>query len=332
MNPIILKNTIDVHNITLLDTERYNQDHYIWPIQYNNSNMCIQSCYLNLVKYNKIYNNISLSTYHKPVQSSKKNFITLIRDIDKIMIRNIALLKKKLQYRKKIMYKKSYVIQKKYIYYNYFLQQYNKQSICSVYDEHKDMQSLDYIEPGCDVYSILWLKNLWLKNGKAGLNYTIIQLKVYKPIIYMNKCLIIEDTDIFTQEDNKTITPVNTYEDIDPLYKIYFKMKKMGVPIQAIQMKMKLAGHDPTMLTKSIQSSTHSSGIVSISNHTSTRMSPLDLLQGIKNKRLKKVRKKNTTQDKKTRILRKWGFDNRRNGIPTLDEIVRTRNRLKKIR
>ena len=52
MKPIILKNTIDIHKISILDAERLGVDHYIWPIEYDNSKMCIHSSYLNVIRYN----------------------------------------------------------------------------------------------------------------------------------------------------------------------------------------------------------------------------------------------------------------------------------------
>jgi len=260
MPSIHINNNLHIDDIELANTIRYDKHHYVWPITYKKKNVCLQSSYLQLVKNNKQYNNVSLSTYHKPAQSSKQRFIKLIRDIDKKMIQELCLLKKNINYKKKILYKKSYVSQNKYIYYNFPLQYYNKKLVCNIYDEHKQLQTLDYIENGCDVYSILWLKNMWLKDNKAGLNYIIIQLKVYKPIVSITKCIIIEDDDIFTDstntasitnksnKHNKVITGIPELS-IDPIYTIYFKMKKMGVPVKAIQMKMTLAGHDPDILT-----------------------------------------------------------------------------------
>ena len=340
MTPIIL-NTIDLNQIRILESKRYEQNHYVWPIQYNTSNMCFQTSYLHMVKYNKDYNNISLSTYYNPVQSSKKIFIKTIRDIDKKIVQLLSVLKKKIKYKKKILYRKSYVTQNNYMYYNFSLQQCNKNIMCNVYDEHKQLQSIDYIEPGCDVYSILWLKNIWLKNNKAGVNYVIIQLKVYKPVILINTCLIIEDKDIFVEEcSTKKPNKNNQQSDscsVQPEYQIYFKMKKMGVPIQAIQMKMTLAGHDPTILTSILNkdiSNNKTNNQVSIHNQilqSSTRMSPMDLLHGIRNKKLKK-KKKISEQTRKQNVLKRLGVLSRQNGIPTLEEILQTRNRLKKIK
>jgi len=254
-----------------------------------------------------------------------------MRDIDNTIVKLLAILKKKIKYKKKIAYKKSYILQNKYIYYNFPLQQCNRHITCNVYNEHQELQPIEYIEPGCDIYSILWLKNIWLKDTKAGVNYVVIQLKVYKPIIYMNTCLIIEDPDIFTSIRQHTKTP-----SIPPEYTIYVKMKKMGVPIQAIQMKMKLAGHDPNILQSVIDSNSSTEQIIIKKNSTPIQsvacLSPMDLLQGIRHKQLKKVNKKKINKEKKKQLLQRLGVLSRQSGIPTLEEILQTRNRLKKIK
>ena len=339
MPSIHINNNLHIDDIELANTIRYDKHHYVWPITYKKKNVCLQSSYLQLVKHNKQYHNVSLSTYHKPAQSSKQRFIKLIRDIDKKMIQELCLLKKNINYKKKILYKKSYVSQNKYIYFNFPLQYYNKKLVCNIYDEHKQLQTLDYIENGCDVYSILWLKNMWLKDNKAGLNYIIIQLKVYKPIVSITKCIIIEDDDIFTDSTNTaSITnKSNTHNKVitgipelskDPIYTIYFKMKKMGVPVKAIQMKMTLAGHDPDILTSTTHTMTKKNKTISTKS-----MTPMDLLAGIKHKKLKKTKKKKVSEkDKKKRLLQRLGALSRQNGIPTLEEILQTRNRLKKIK
>ena len=345
MTSIHINNNIHIDDIELVNTIRYDKHHYVWPITYKKKNVCLQSSYLQLIKHNKQYNNVSLSTYHKPAQVSKQRFIKLIRDIDKKMIQELRTLKKKIKYKQKILYKKSYVSQNKYIYYNFPLQHYNKKVVCNIYDEHKGLQTLNYIEKGCDVYSIVWLKNMWLKDNKAGLNYIIIQLKVYKPIVSITKCIIIEDDDIFTDstntantantasittksnKHNKVITDIPELS-IDPIYTIYFKMKKMGVPVKAIQMKMTLAGHDPDILTSTTHTMTKKNKTISTKS-----MTPMDLLAGIKHKKLKKTKKKKVSEkDKKKRLLQRLGALSRQNGIPTLEEILQTRNRLKKIK
>ena len=176
----IIHNQFDINNISIQEPERYNQDLYIWPIQYNHKHMFIQTSYLNVANAFQYFNNISLSCYHKPVQESKKKFNTMIQNIDTHMIIQIKQLKKNIKHKKKLVYKKSYTTQNKYIYYNFKLQQYNHEIMCDIYDEQKQKVNKEYIQPGSDAYAILWLKNIWLKGNKVGLNYIVVQLKKYK--------------------------------------------------------------------------------------------------------------------------------------------------------
>jgi len=246
------------------------------------------------------------------------------------MITEIKQLKKNIKHKKKLTYKKSSITKNKYIYYNFKLQHYNQQIMCDMYDEHKQKTNIDYIQPGSDAYAILWLKNIWLKDNKVGLNYIVVQLKIYKNIIQTNTCLIIEDDDIFTQSDNKNkdisdkhVTHISTME-IDPIYRTYVKMLKMGVPRRAVQMKMTMNGIDPNILdTLGNQNKSKKNKI----NNTvgSKSMNPIDLLSGIKNKKLKKVKK-----NKKKLLLQKIGV-RKRSGVPTLEEILKIKNSLKKI-
>jgi hypothetical protein len=323
----VLHNQLDTHKISIQEPERYNQDLYIWPIRYNDTHMFIQSSYLNIVHALQYFNNISLSCYYKPVQESKKKFNTMIKDIDTYMITQIKQLKKNIKHKKKLVYKKCYTTQNKYVYYNFKLQHYNQEIMCDIYDEHKQKTNKQYIQPGSDAYAILWLKNIWLKGNKVGLNYIVVQLKIYKNIIQTNACLIIEDNDIFTQSNTKKENDGDnvhiTTMEVDPLYRTYFKMLKMGVPKRAVEMKMKMNGIDPSILYKNctpgLQKSTGSNN----------SMNTLDLLSGIKNKKLKKVKK--NKKNKKKLLLQKLGI-RKSSGVPTLEEILNIRNNLKKFK
>jgi len=99
----IIHNTFNLEKISIQEPERYNQDLYIWPIQYNHEHMFIQTSYLNIINALQYFNNISLSCYHKPIQESKKKFNTMIKDIDTYMINEIKQLKKNIKHKKKLV-------------------------------------------------------------------------------------------------------------------------------------------------------------------------------------------------------------------------------------
>ena len=103
--------------------------------------------------------------------------------------------------------------------------------------------------------SIIWVKNIWVKNKKWGINlfmYTsrVMNSHILDPIDFMgltNNNIII---------NNKTIKPLdiskqfkedkNTSIQIGqvPEYSMYFKMLKMGIPKDAVKQKMLLLGLD----------------------------------------------------------------------------------------
>jgi len=105
--------------------------------------------------------------------------------------------------------------------------------------------------------SIIWIKNIWVKKGKWGLNLFMYASRV------MNSH-ILDPIDFMGQEtDNKSIKTfdvINKFKKIPkdekmsilvgqvPEYSMYFKMLKMGIPKDAIKQKMFLSGVESKVL------------------------------------------------------------------------------------
>lgn len=105
--------------------------------------------------------------------------------------------------------------------------------------------------------SIIWIKNIWVKKGKWGLNLFMYASRV------MNSH-ILDPIDFMGQEtDNKSIKTfdvINKFKKIPkdekmsilvgqvPEYSMYFKMLKMGIPKDAIKQKMSLSGVESKVL------------------------------------------------------------------------------------
>jgi len=98
--------------------------------------------------------------------------------------------------------------------------------------------------------SIIWIKNIWVKNGKWGINlfmYTsrVMNSHMLDPIDFMgldsnNKT--IKTNDIIKQfkpDDNASIQIGQV-----PEYIMYFKMLKLGIPKDAVKQKMSLLNLD----------------------------------------------------------------------------------------
>jgi len=105
--------------------------------------------------------------------------------------------------------------------------------------------------------SIIWIKNIWVKKGKWGLNLFMYASRV------MNSH-ILDPIDFMGQDiDNKSIKTfdvINKFKKIPkdekmsilvgqvPEYSMYFKMLKMGIPKDAIKQKMFLSSIESKVL------------------------------------------------------------------------------------
>ena len=199
------------------------------------------------------------------------------------------------------------------------IQFYNKQPVLGVYDWKKEKKDLNYLIENSFAYSLIWLKNVWIKSNKIGLNWVILQMKVYLPIYKIDECLIKDEEDIDPPESTSVVddkSPSNgiRYKDHE-VYSKYFKMKRLRIPIPSIQQKMTLDQLDPSIILK------EENDLVPI--HTIKKKSPISHLAGLKNVILHK-----TDKTVKKQIIR-----SNENSIrpPTLEEILNTKNKLKKI-
>lgn len=129
-------------------------------------------------------------------------------------------------------------------------------SKCILSDEGKRNKILFNWEIPVPTYaiSIIWIKNIWVKKGKWGLNLFMYASRV------MNSH-ILDPIDFLGQEaDNKSIKTfevVNKFHKDEkmsilvgqvPEYSMYFKMLKMGIPKDAIKQKMTLIGADSRII------------------------------------------------------------------------------------
>jgi hypothetical protein len=98
--------------------------------------------------------------------------------------------------------------------------------------------------------SIVWVKNIWLKNGKWGVNLfmyasRVMNSHILDPIDFMgidgdNKSIKIADVNKKFKEDEKMSIQVVQI----PEYTMFFKMLKMGIPKEAVKQKMSLLSLD----------------------------------------------------------------------------------------
>ena len=124
--------------------------------------------------------------------------------------------------------------------------------ILSVYDHNKIKRTIDYITKFSDSINIITLKNVWQAGSKMGLNWCIIQTKVFKTIIELDECII--DDEYETTPSKHYYVPVaksvKPPDESHPQLGKYVKMKRLGVPLNTINLKLSLNNISPELFQK----------------------------------------------------------------------------------
>jgi hypothetical protein len=121
-------------------------------------------------------------------------------------------------------------------------------SKCILSDEGKKNKILFNWEIPVPTYaiSIIWIKNIWVKKGKWGLNLFMYASRVMNSHILDPIDFLGQDTDNKSIKTFDIINKFNKDEKMSilvgqvPEYTMYFKMLKMGIPKDAIKQKMTL--------------------------------------------------------------------------------------------
>jgi hypothetical protein len=102
--------------------------------------------------------------------------------------------------------------------------------------------------------SIIWIKNVWVKRGKWGVNLFMYATRV------MNSHVLDPVDFLGVETDNKSIRTVDVINKFNkdekmsiqvgqvPEYTMYFKMMKLGIPRDAVKQKMTLLGIDARVI------------------------------------------------------------------------------------
>ena len=98
--------------------------------------------------------------------------------------------------------------------------------------------------------SIIWIKNIWVKRGKWGVNLFMYATRVMNSHVLDPVDFIGVDTD---NKSIRTVDVINKFHKDEkmsilvgqvPEYTMYFKMLKLGIPRDAVKQKMTLLGID----------------------------------------------------------------------------------------
>lgn len=239
-------------------------------------------------------------------------------------------------------------------------------SKCILSDDGKKNKFLFNWEIPVPTYgiSIIWIKNIWIKNGKWGVNLFMYASRV------MNSHILDPIDFLGENGDNKTIKTIDVIKQFAPNekmsitisevpdYNMFFRMLKMGIPKDAIKQKMTLAGVDVKIIDyppetpyvtvlhylsnpnlKYQKESIIPTGVppppppppplLPISNN-SLRTGLLNQING-GNFTLKKINKEELELEKKQKMLEKLSSQTNGLKVPTLSDIQGALSRLKKV-
>ena len=110
--------------------------------------------------------------------------------------------------------------------------------------------------------SLIWIKNIWIKGGKWGINLFTYACKVMDSHIleprYIMDNFNLDNKSVRAEDINRYFTGnslpnTNNIDDINTMgkheeYGKYYKMLKMGVPREAVRHKLQSVGINPAML------------------------------------------------------------------------------------
>jgi len=171
-------------------------------------------------------------------------------------------------------------------FFNVNIQINNKLPLLTVFDRDKNIHPIEYIEPFSYAKNLIYLKDLWLINDKIGLNWVLVQTKIYPAFLTIKECLI---------EDDEVLCNTIPKKDkiIKKNYDKFIKMNKFGVPMSAIKIELnkhQLNINEFLELIHSPEDKEHNKNITPIKKHL-IKINP-NMLQSIKLKKPKKKRKK----------------------------------------
>jgi hypothetical protein len=138
--------------------------------------------------------------------------------------------------------------------------------------------------------SIIWIKNIWVKKGRWGLNLFTYATRVMNSHILDPVDFLGADNDTKSIKTNDIINKFHKDEKMSilvgqvPEYTMYFKMLRLGIPKDAVKQKMILVGADSRVLDYP-ESAPYASVLHYISNphltYTISNSNTISLLSGI---------------------------------------------------
>lgn len=284
--------TVDLKKITFKKNISFSKDLFKKSIKYNQNNLFIQTPVLYIPFDINTYNKLDVSFLNLDKDMEIKLFYDLVNSISNKIL-NLKSLKDKTFI--------SSIKSKNSIFPERLRLNIINRKIIKLYNDSNEQITFNELKEKTYAKFIICPKDIWITTNKFGINWNIIQIKMYFRTDYFPKELVF-------LEDDTNINNNNIYDK-------YFKMLKRGVPKDAIKQKLILDNLDPSIIDNPKSCNTKVKTNPNISKNTSL-LSEIKL--GIKFKATETNKKK----DKST-IKYETGF------VPSLNDI---RDILKKMK
>lgn len=233
MNKIITKFDYDLKNFYYDDIIKFKENQskikvYRTGESFKYNRIIIKTPRMRLAfdpKKNK-YNSISLSLH--PLTENIKKFYNFIKKIDKLNkqhVRNI--------FSKNKMIYKSNIIKNKDTNFRYI--QFNLSNKCTIFNWKKENCTKSDLLFENDVTFLIELNYIWMNDKKYGTNWDILQIKMHRPILNLDDCLFISDSD--TDDENSEVKTIykclncnRNYDNKPVLENLYNKPMQKQIP------------------------------------------------------------------------------------------------------
>ena len=264
MNDIVLSE-FDFNDISFSRPDHISKKITLFNVKYKSKKFIIQTpkliTHAPIFHTNNCSGSMKFSIYNSTFCPISKKFLKNIESIDKFIKSKASYFWEKCNRSKNNRKFVSSIYTKPNINPSFYcnIQMYRYQPTISIFDHNKNPQPFNYLIPYSKAYSLIMLESVWVKSGKIGLNWTVLQMKVYLPMYKINECLIRDEEDIENDIINANNLHANNLNannlnDIinpnannpnyiiikdHPKYKRFFDMKRFGIPEIVIITKMK---------------------------------------------------------------------------------------------
>ena len=309
-----------VNNFSIYKPIEYSYKTLQFEVKYNNRLLCIQTPKVMICSLPREYKGvfkISLCFQNYKTNSIYNNFINKLTEIDNHFNKikdKLSIGTQKYKKSKKWLPTIRFDDKRSIAYLELTIQSQDNNPILSVYDHNKKKREIEYISKYSNSLNIIYLKNVWETDLLMGLNWCIIQTKVFKPIIELDECIII---------DEHEESPIHHYHNIGSIKKMpdeshhilgkYVKMRRLGVPLNIIEVKLKSENISIETFKRYINT-----GIFSEKNPEYMQNDSKDMKSLLRPDMLHSVKLKSVNIKEKKRVFTKKNLNR---FAPTVDEL-----------